>query len=74
MTVTHYAVVPVKGRENTFVIFDADCTAGRIRHLSCELTEEEIRGELRDRGASNADIDAVLAKAIADGPLADSAA
>jgi len=74
VTVTHFAVVPVKGKENTFVIFDADFTAGKIRHMSFELTGQEVRAELRARGEADAGIDAILAKAKADGPLMDGAA
>jgi hypothetical protein len=74
VTVTHFAVVPVKGKENTFVIFDADLTAGSMRHMSFELTGQEVRAELRTRGKSDAGIDAILAKAKADGPLVDGAA
>lgn len=74
MTVTHFAVVPVKGKEKTFVVFDADRTAGKMMHMSRELTEEEVRADLRRRGESNTEIDVILARARAAGPLPDGAA
>jgi len=67
--VTHFAVVPVKGDEELFVIFDADLAAGHSRHMSAVLTEPEVRGELRRRGSSAVEIDAIIAKARVDGPL-----
>jgi hypothetical protein len=70
MKATDFAVVPRKGKDDAFTIIDADASAGSIRHMSGELTTEQVRAVLRERGHSDIEIDRILAKAVADGPMA----
>jgi hypothetical protein len=83
MRSNYFAVVPVKDKENKFVIWDhSDPNSGSINgaHQTHELTEEETRSNIRARRLSAGreysedEIDAILAKSRADGPLAGSAA